>query len=68
MNIAILETEHFEGAYPVIKLFDLPGNHLTIFTNENIFPKFRELLGSSIGQYSWLIKKTKRNCTNSFYV
>ena len=44
MNIGIFETEHFEGAYPLIKLFDNGGNRVTIFTNSHCFRQFRYLL------------------------
>ena len=35
MNIIIFETEHFETAFTVIKLFDLPGNKTEIYTSTN---------------------------------
>jgi hypothetical protein len=56
MNIGILETEHYEGAYPVIRLFDIPGNHIIVFTNEDIYPNFEQLFEKDISRYEWIVK------------
>jgi len=58
MTIGIFEMEHFEGAYPVIRLFDLPGNSLVIYTNDQTFNRFRELFGDTITAYSWVIRRS----------
>lgn len=55
MKIGIFETEHFEGAYPVIRLFNLPGNSLFIFTNESTFAKFKDLFGESAADFTWIV-------------
>ncbi len=34
MNIGLFETEHFEGIYPVVRLFDNGQNKLTLFVYE----------------------------------
>lgn len=57
MKIGIFETEHFEGAYPVIRLFDLPANELFIFTDTKTYKRFGDLFGTSMNRYQWRILK-----------
>lgn len=59
MDIAILETEHFEGAYPIIKLFDTPLNKITIYTNEKSYSQFKFLFPDEPDRYKWVV--TRRN-------
>jgi hypothetical protein len=56
MNIAIFETEHFEGAYPVIKLFDNGTNSITIFTYERSYRQFNFLFKEDMKRYEWIVK------------
>jgi hypothetical protein len=55
MKIVIVETEHFEGAFPVIKLFDLPGNEITVFTSEETYSRFKDLFLDDSNRYQWTI-------------
>ncbi|MDF2189206.1 glycosyltransferase [Paraflavitalea sp. CAU 1676] len=55
MKIGIFETEHFEGAYPVIRLFDTPQNELFIFTDNKTYKRFADLFGTSTSRYQWKI-------------
>jgi hypothetical protein len=55
MNIAIFETEHFEGAFPVIKLFDIPGNEITIYTTEETHNRFNDLFLHETSRFNWAI-------------
>jgi hypothetical protein len=55
MNIGIFETEHFEAAYPVIKLFD-NNNTITIFAYQSAYRQLQYLLHSQVDNYSWVIK------------
>jgi glycosyltransferase involved in cell wall biosynthesis len=55
MKIAIFETEHFEGAFPVIKLFDMPGNQITILTSEETHKRFTDLFQENSARYQWQI-------------
>ena len=55
MNIGIFETEHFEGAYPVIRLFDLAGNKITIFTDHKTHHRFQDLFKAEAGRYEWVV-------------
>lgn len=55
MKIGIFETEHYEAAYPVIKLFDTPHNELHIFTDRATHKRLCDLLGTSGKHYHWLL-------------
>lgn len=55
MTIGILETEHFEGAYPVIRLFDTPGNKLVLFTNRTTYERFADLFKEDMQRYEWVV-------------
>ena len=57
MQIAVFETVHFEGAYPVIKLFDNGKNQITIFTYENSYRQFQYLFKDTISNYTWVVKE-----------
>ena len=55
MKIAIFETEHFEGAFPVIKLFDLPGNEITVYTSPDTHKRFTDLFRENASRFDWVI-------------
>lgn len=55
MNIAIFETEHFEGAFPVIKLFDSPDNQITIYTSPETHKRFTDLFLENSSRYQWVV-------------
>lgn len=57
MNIGIIESEHFETAYPLIRVFDVPGNRIIVFTNEECYSMFRQMIGNDMQKYRWVIKK-----------
>lgn len=59
MNIAIFETEHFEGAFPVIKLFDVPGNEITVITSPETFTRFDHLFHAGMKRYRWQVLASK---------
>jgi len=61
MQIGIFETDHFEGAYPVIKLFDNGQNEITIFTYENSFRQFEYLFKENVNRYHWVIKRSSES-------
>lgn len=56
MNIGIFETQHFEGAYPMIRIMDTPGNRLTIFVNADTYQRFSDLFADDMARYTWVIK------------
>lgn len=67
MKIGIFETEHFEGAYPVIRLFDLPSNELYIFTDTKTYKRFGDLFGTSMDRYHWRILKRAGSRLRTFW-
>ena len=61
MKICIFETQHFEGAYPVIRLFDIPGNQITIITSSECYSRFEELFAKSLQRYNWVVLPKKKS-------
>lgn len=56
MTVGIFEIEHFEGSYPVIRLFDNGENTITIFTNRDTYRQFQFLFGDGAGRYQWVVQ------------
>jgi hypothetical protein len=61
MRIGIFETTHFEGAYPVIRLFDNGKNELTIFTYEESYRQFQFLFKNELAKFNWVVKKKEES-------
>lgn len=57
MQICIFDTQHFETAYPLIRLFDVEPNQITIITNETCYRQFQYLLGPDLNTYKWVVRK-----------
>lgn len=57
MNIGIFETENFEATYPLIRLFDSPGNKLIIFTNAYTYQPLKDLLKDKADDFTWVIRR-----------
>jgi arsenate reductase-like glutaredoxin family protein len=57
MNIGIFDTEHFETAYPLIRLMQLPGRRIFIFTNAHCQQRLSELLNGDEAQLNWVIQQ-----------
>jgi hypothetical protein len=57
MQIGIFETEHFEGAYPVIRLFDNGQNKITIFTYQQAYRQFKHLFAEDMHRYEWVVRE-----------
>lgn len=55
MKVAIFETEHFETAFTVIRLFDLPENKITIYTSKETFDRLNDLLPDDRHRFNWEI-------------
>src|SRR5436190_1372752 len=55
MKVGIFETEHFEGAFPVIKLFDTGDNDLVIFTNDKTYKRFADLFKNDVSRFQWVV-------------
>lgn len=57
MHVGIQESEHFEGVYPVIRLFDNGHNKLFLFVNRYVYDKLLDLLGKDAQHYHWVIQE-----------
>ncbi|HUR11239.1 MAG TPA: hypothetical protein VM012_07710 [Flavitalea sp.] len=55
MKIALFDTGHFETAYTLIRLFDIPGNQVIIFTNSRTESILKEMLDDDQDRYEWYI-------------
>jgi hypothetical protein len=60
MKTGIFEMEHFEGAYPVIRLFDMPGSQLVIFTDADTYERFADLFKQDIDRFQWEVLDNTR--------
>jgi len=56
MKTVIFDTEHFETAYALIRLFDVDENELTIFTNEHVRVILQQMLGEKYTRYDWVVQ------------
>ncbi|MBO9634845.1 MAG: hypothetical protein J7578_17170 [Chitinophagaceae bacterium] len=56
MRIGIFETSHFEVAYSLIRLFDAPDNHITVFAYAPAAKQLEYLLGADAVRFNWVIK------------
>jgi hypothetical protein len=57
MRIGIFETDHFEGAYPVIRLFDNGENDITIFSYPQSHRQFQFLFANKLTRFRWIVKQ-----------
>jgi hypothetical protein len=57
MKIGIFETEHFEAAYPLVRLFDNGENEITIFCYPAAQRQLAFLLGDRSLRYNWITKQ-----------
>ena len=55
MRIGIFETSHFEVSYTLIRLFDLPGNEITLFTHADTARHLHYLLDKDAEKFRWEI-------------
>jgi hypothetical protein len=60
MKTGIFEMEHFEGAYPVIQLFDMPSNQLVIFTDAGTYDRFADLFKQDMQRFQWEVLDNTR--------
>lgn len=61
MRIAIFETEHFEAAYPLIRLFDNGQNEVTIFAYPAARRQLEYMLKDDVKRYHWITKKEEQS-------
>lgn len=67
MKTGIFEMQHFEGAYPIIQLFDMPANEVIVFTNTYTYQRFVELFKQDINRYQWEIIDRKGSRLRFFW-
>lgn len=56
MQITIYETVHFENISTLIRLFDLPGHHITVFCDETAARQAAVHLGKDFDRFTWVIR------------
>lgn len=57
MKVGIFETEHFEAAYPLVRLFDDGRNEITLFTYPAARRQLEYMLDDSKDRYRWITKE-----------
>lgn len=66
MNIAIYDAEHYEGIYPLIKIFGTSQNRLTIFTSSAAIDRLHEMLKGEFFHHKWIIIEPSNRNTKYF--
>ena len=61
MKVAIFETEHFEAAYPLVRLFDNGHNEITLFCYPAAQQQLEHLLKDTRNNYEWITKKERQS-------
>lgn len=61
MRIALFETEHFEAAYPLIRLFDNGQNEITIFSYPAARQQLEYMLREDASRYHWITKTEEQS-------
>lgn len=61
MHIAIYETVHFENVVPLLRLFDLPGNRITVFCDGQAFRQAKMQLGNDVDLFQWVLQKPEQS-------
>jgi hypothetical protein len=56
LKVAIFETEHFEAAYPLLRLFDNGRNEITIFCYPAPKKQLDHMLKEDSQRYRWVVK------------
>ena len=67
MKTGIFEMQHYEGAYPIIQLFDMPANEVIVFTNTYTYQRFVELFKDDINRFQWEIIDRKGSRLRFFW-
>ncbi len=55
MKIVLFDSGHFETAYTLIRLFDVPGNQITIITDGQTEDVLKTMLKDDEDRYDWII-------------
>jgi glycosyltransferase involved in cell wall biosynthesis len=67
MKIAIFETEHFEAAYPLVRLFDDGQNEITVFSYSPARRQLAYMLADKGSQYNWVTKEEHQSPRSFIY-
>ncbi len=55
MKVVLFDSGHFETAYTLIRLFDIPGNRITIVTDGPTEIVLKSMLPDEVERYDWII-------------
>ena len=55
MKVVLFDSGHFETAYTLIRLFDIPGNHITIVTDGQTEAVLKSMVKEEGDRYDWII-------------
>jgi hypothetical protein len=55
MKVVLFDSGHFETAYTLIRLFDVPGNQITIITDGQTEDVLKTMLQEEEERYDWII-------------
>jgi glycosyltransferase involved in cell wall biosynthesis len=66
MNIAIYDAEHYEGVYPLIKIFGTANNRLTIFTSSSSIDRLHEMLKGDFFKHKWIVIEPQKRSFKYF--
>jgi len=66
-RIAIFETEHFEGAYAIIRLFDNGQNEITIFSYQQSYRQLQFFLKDEAHRFKWIVKEDSESKYHFIY-
>src|SRR5688572_20555840 len=55
MKVVLFDSGHFETAYTLIRLFDTPGNRITIVTDGQTENVLKSMLQEDEERYDWII-------------
>src|SRR6185369_13910657 len=61
MKVAIFETEHFEAAYPLVRLFDNGHHEITVFSYPYAKRQLEYMLKDSKDRYHWITKEDNQS-------
>ncbi|MBD0295745.1 MAG: hypothetical protein ICV84_11200 [Flavisolibacter sp.] len=64
MNIVIYDTHHFETTYALLRIWDIPGNRITLFVTPEVAAPLNDLLLNDVNRFYWKIK----NANNLLYL
>jgi hypothetical protein len=67
MKAGIFETEHFEAAYPLLRLFEKENNRITVFSYPSSYHQLAGMLNDEMHNYDWVKRKEKQSKISFIY-